>query len=141
MFIEVLVDMVKLFWFGYTFAFMQGADTQASIFFCFGIVQSLILLSIVLLPAAAANKAAYLAREVVTSLPAWFPKRSKEIKMYVRQRFVSNVSLTLWDIYRIDKSLFITALGTLLTYGVLLGTLGNTQNPKDGSSSTDNLYI
>ncbi|GBM30010.1 hypothetical protein AVEN_165585-1 [Araneus ventricosus] len=141
MFIEVLVGMVKLFWFGCNFAFMREPDTQASIFFCFGIVQSLTLLSIVLLPAAAVNKAAYLAWEVVISLPAWFPMRYKKIKMYVHQRFVSNVSLTLWDIYRIDKSLFITALGTILTYGVLLATLGNTQNPKNDNSSTNNLYI
>ncbi|GBM30016.1 hypothetical protein AVEN_165590-1 [Araneus ventricosus] len=128
MFIEVLVNMVELFWFGYCFVFLPKIDSLTKIFIFIGMLLSFILLSIVLLPAAAANKAAYLSWEVVTSLPAWFPKHHEGIKMYVRQRFNSKVSLSLWDIYRIDKSLFITALGTILTYGVLLGTFGNTQH-------------
>ncbi|GIY52844.1 uncharacterized protein CDAR_432701 [Caerostris darwini] len=93
-----------------------------------GFLQYFLLPLITLIPAAAANQAAAKAREIVLSLPAWFPKRCSIIKLHVRQKLMQKTVLTLWKIYRIAKSLLISAIGTLISYGILVGTLGNIQN-------------
>ncbi|GIY52832.1 hypothetical protein CDAR_432631 [Caerostris darwini] len=79
-------------------------------------------------PAAAANQTAATAREFVLSLPRCFPKRYSTIKLLVRRSFKPKTALTLGNIYRIDRSLLISAIGTLITYGILLGTLGRVQS-------------
>ncbi|GIZ04642.1 hypothetical protein CEXT_164861 [Caerostris extrusa] len=43
-------------------------------------------------------------------------------------KILPQTALTLWKIYRIDKSLLISAIGTLISYGILVGTLGSVQN-------------
>ncbi|GIY03041.1 uncharacterized protein CDAR_511441 [Caerostris darwini] len=93
-----------------------------------GFLQYFLLLLITLTPAAAANQAAAMARERVLSLSVWFPKRYSIIKMHVRRKCMHKTALTLWKIYRIDKSLLISAIGTLISYGILVGTLGSVQN-------------
>ncbi|GIY56326.1 uncharacterized protein CDAR_613031 [Caerostris darwini] len=91
-----------------------------------GLVQYFVLLLMTLPSAAAANQAAATAREIVLSLPGWFPKRYNIVKLLVCRSFMHKTALTLWNIYRIDKSLLISA--TLITYGILLGTLGNVKS-------------
>ncbi|GIY69932.1 uncharacterized protein CDAR_466961 [Caerostris darwini] len=93
-----------------------------------GFLQYVLLLLITLIPAAAANQAAAIARAIVLSLPAWFPKRYSIIKRRVRRKFMQKTVLTLWKIYRIDKSFLISAIGHLISYGILVGTLGSVQN-------------
>ncbi|GFQ71460.1 uncharacterized protein TNCT_83241 [Trichonephila clavata] len=88
----------------------------------------------ILYSAAIANEAAMLAQDTVISVPAWFRQNYKELKMMIRRRFKRKYSLTLWKIYVIDKRLLISALGNLVTYGILLGTLGSLQ-----FSRTENL--
>ncbi|GIY31342.1 hypothetical protein CEXT_625541, partial [Caerostris extrusa] len=39
------------------------------------------------------------------------------------EEFLTDNNLTLWKIYSMDKSLIITGIATLITYGILLGTL------------------
>ncbi|GIY07663.1 hypothetical protein CDAR_216701 [Caerostris darwini] len=90
-----------------------------------------VLLMMILPSAAAANQAAATAREIVLSLPGWFPKRFSIIKLLVCRSFKSETALTLWNIYRIDKSMLISAIGTLISYGILLGTLGSVQSSND----------
>ncbi|GIY38483.1 uncharacterized protein CDAR_39211 [Caerostris darwini] len=87
-----------------------------------------VLLLITLTPAAAANHAAAMQREIVLSLPAWFPKRYRIIKLHVHRKFMHKTALTLWKIYRIDKSLLMSSVGTLISYGILVGTLGSVPN-------------
>ncbi|GIY88590.1 uncharacterized protein CEXT_663681 [Caerostris extrusa] len=127
-FVSVVNILVTLFWLGYSFAFMPNVNSATSIFVAMGFIQYFVLLLITLPPAAAVNHAAARARETVLSLPGWFPKRYSIIKMYVRRRFMHKTALTLWKIYRIDKSLLISAIGTLISYGILFGTLGSVQN-------------
>ncbi|GBN42939.1 hypothetical protein AVEN_116640-1 [Araneus ventricosus] len=74
--------------------------------------------------ASAANKAALIARDIVISLPGWFPESYQELKLLIRQKYKKKVSLTLWKLYKIDNSLLISALGTLVTYGFLMGSVG-----------------
>ncbi|GBN02645.1 hypothetical protein AVEN_212398-1 [Araneus ventricosus] len=134
MFIEVTVDMVQVFWYCYHLIFTATNDFQAQACMSLGTLQSLLSLAMVLLSASFANEASKLARNVILSLPSFYPNYRKELKIYIGQHYKEEVDLTLWKIYRIDKSLFISAIGTLLTYGVLLGTLGTVQN-----STNDNI--
>ncbi|GIY94381.1 uncharacterized protein CEXT_369191 [Caerostris extrusa] len=93
-----------------------------------GYLQYFVLLLITLTPAAAANQAAAMARKIVLSLSAWFPNQYIIIKLHVRRKFMHKTTLTLWKIYRIDKSLLIIAIGSLISYRILVGTLGSVQN-------------
>ncbi|GFU06020.1 uncharacterized protein NPIL_164481 [Nephila pilipes] len=113
--------MIGLFWSSYGFVFLSSKDfamlyvTISSIAFYF------MILLMVILPAAAANQVGIQARNIVISLPGWFPKQYGKLSMHVRKHFTQEDFLTLWKIYKIDKSLLISALGTLLTYGFLVG--------------------
>ncbi|GIY37588.1 uncharacterized protein CDAR_285751 [Caerostris darwini] len=120
--------MATLFWYGYSFAFVPNDNNVICIFFSMGLVQYFVLLMMILPSAAAANQAAATAREIVLSLPGWFPKRYGIVKLLVCRSFMHKTALTLWNIYRIDKSLLISAIGTLITYGILLGTLGSVKS-------------
>ncbi|GIY47366.1 uncharacterized protein CDAR_501941 [Caerostris darwini] len=101
---------------------------MTGIFVSIGFVQYFILLLITLTPAADVNQASAMAREFVLSLPGWIPQRYSRIKVLIRRSFMRETALTLWKIYRIDNSLLISAIGTLISYGILFGTLGIVQS-------------
>ncbi|GBM03265.1 hypothetical protein AVEN_142552-1 [Araneus ventricosus] len=81
-----------------------------------------IFLLMLMVAAASTNEAARAARKLIGSLPGWFPQRSKEINLLILRIFKDEPALTLGKIYRIGKSLLISAIGTLITYGFLVGT-------------------
>ncbi|GBO21830.1 hypothetical protein AVEN_109247-1 [Araneus ventricosus] len=127
-FVIVLTSMFGLFCFGYAFAF---SSTQSYIIYLFtitGVMHYFSTLLMVLLPGSVANEAAEMSKETIFSLPGWFPKNYLSVKMNVRQKFKKTFSMTLWKIYVIRKSLLISVLGTLVTYGFLVGTLGTVRN-------------
>ncbi|GIY91005.1 uncharacterized protein CDAR_550201 [Caerostris darwini] len=87
-----------------------------------------------MLPGAAVNRIAEVAKDVIISCPGWYPNHYNEVKACVRTRFKQKKSaLTLWKIYNIDKSLLISAVGSLVTYGILIGTLGTVQHSVEES--------
>ncbi|GFU90750.1 hypothetical protein TNCV_3781851 [Trichonephila clavipes] len=49
-----------------------------------------------------------------------------EIRRRLKEYLTREIHLTLWKIYVMDMPLVITSFGALLTYGMLLGTLGKT---------------
>ncbi|GFY69409.1 uncharacterized protein TNIN_334731 [Trichonephila inaurata madagascariensis] len=100
---------------------MAGEMFQLSIF------------GMVILSASSANRAADVAKEAVMSLPGRIPEYHNELKVILRKECKQNVCLTLWKIYKIDKSLIISALGVLMSYGFLIATFGTI------SSHTDNI--
>ncbi|GFX10010.1 uncharacterized protein TNCV_4101491 [Trichonephila clavipes] len=130
-FIIVLSSMAGLFWSTYSFVFVPRDDSMICICFLSGIVYYSTSLLIVMLTGAVANQAVVFARETVISLPGWIRQHYKELKMDIRQRFKHKTHFTLWNIYIIDKSLLISALGTLVTYGILIGTLGSVQGKNE----------
>ncbi|GBL92380.1 hypothetical protein AVEN_174677-1 [Araneus ventricosus] len=77
-----------------------------------------------MIPAAAANEAARVARDVALSLPTLYPQRHQEANLLLFNISAREPSLTLWKIYRIEKSLLISTVGSLVTYGLLVGTFG-----------------
>ncbi|GBM03282.1 hypothetical protein AVEN_142568-1 [Araneus ventricosus] len=84
-----------------------------------------VFLVMLMVPAASTNDAAKASRRLIDSLPGWFPQRSKEINLLILRMFKDEPTLTLWKIYKIEKSLLISAIGTLVTYGFLVGTFEN----------------
>ncbi|GIY47364.1 uncharacterized protein CDAR_501931 [Caerostris darwini] len=126
--VSVMNILATLFWYGYSFAFVPNDNKMIGLFFSMGFIQYFVLLMMTLHPAAASNQAAATATEIVMSLPGWFPKMYSIIKLLVCRSFMPKTALTLWNIYRIDKSFLISAIGTLITYGILLGTLGSVQS-------------
>ncbi|GIY38485.1 uncharacterized protein CDAR_39231 [Caerostris darwini] len=131
--ITVVDILANLFWFGYSFAFPPNVNSMTGIFVSIGFVQYFILLLITLTPAADVNQAAAMAREFVLSLPGWIPKRYSNIKVLIRRSFMRETALTMWNIYRIDNSLLISAVGTLISYGILIGTLGSVQSSNNNN--------
>ncbi|GBM03254.1 hypothetical protein AVEN_142545-1 [Araneus ventricosus] len=69
----------------------------------------------VILSAAFANEAASSAREEILTLPIWFSQDDMTSKKQVPQRFKKKIALTLWKLYKIGKSLHVSALGTSIT--------------------------
>ncbi|GBN66103.1 hypothetical protein AVEN_204400-1 [Araneus ventricosus] len=127
----VLMGLSGVFWFSYIFAFLKLSDYYSYIFIFSAIIYYMLQLLSVMLSAAAANKASEMARSTVKLMGSWIPQPYRDSDMYLRQRLKPSVHMTLWKIYKIDKSLLINSLGTLLTYGMLLGTLGSAQNQND----------
>ncbi|GFQ96647.1 hypothetical protein TNCT_143441 [Trichonephila clavata] len=83
------------------------------------------IIGMVIISAADANTAADVAKEAVMSLPGKIPQYYNELKIILRKDCKQNVCLTLWKMYKIDKSLIIYVLGVLMNYGILIATLGN----------------
>ncbi|GBM12395.1 hypothetical protein AVEN_211576-1 [Araneus ventricosus] len=130
-FFFVLIGLSGVFWFSYILAFLQQSDYSSHIFIVSGIIYYMLLPLSIMLSAAAANEAAEMVKSTVKLMGSWIPKPYRDSDMYLRQRLKPRVEMTLWKMYKVDKSLFINSLGTLLTYGMLLGTLGSAQNQND----------
>ncbi|GFW17731.1 uncharacterized protein TNCV_2652881 [Trichonephila clavipes] len=101
----------------------------AAMFHCF-------IIGMVIISASDANTAADVAKEAVLSLPGKIPHYYNELKIILKKDCKQNVSLTLWKMYKIDRSLILCALGVLMNYGILIATLG-TKNP-EGSELAKN---
>ncbi|GIY08983.1 uncharacterized protein CEXT_351961 [Caerostris extrusa] len=126
--VNVLSSMVGLFWACYSFVFFI-TDSLSSLYLSVVLILYAGLLLLIMLPASAANRAAKLSKDAVVSSPGWFPEHCEKLKLIVRKRFKQQeLSLTLWKIYKINIPLLINTLGTLVTYGCLLGTLGTVRN-------------
>ncbi|GIX92628.1 hypothetical protein CEXT_254921 [Caerostris extrusa] len=74
--------------------------------------------------AAATNELAERAKQAVQRLSCGIAKRDKDSAARLKTDLLLENRLTLWKIYIFSRSLVITSFGTLLTYGILLGTLG-----------------
>ncbi|GIX93765.1 uncharacterized protein CDAR_606331 [Caerostris darwini] len=103
-----------------------------------GTIYFLVLTLIVILIASSVNKSAELARDAIRCFAERFPLHYNKLNFYSHLQMKQKPSLTLWDIYKIDKSLLISVLGTLITYGCLVGTVGSVQKLKNNEVSITN---
>ncbi|GBN87869.1 hypothetical protein AVEN_56161-1 [Araneus ventricosus] len=128
-FVLVVSSMAGLFRSIYSLIFLQQTHFQFSIPYWFsGIYFSIVLLSVIF-SASETVQAGKLARELIVSSPGAFPFRYMELKKMVRRKNLKReIVLTLWKTYTIDRSLLFSAFGTLVTYGILIATLGNVQS-------------
>ncbi|GFT03778.1 uncharacterized protein NPIL_644951 [Nephila pilipes] len=127
-FINVLSSMAGLFWGSYSIVFQSQKDYIISVFLLGVVLNYFALLLAIMMPASAVNKAAKVAKNTVLSTPGWFPQHYGKLKMFICKRFKhQELALTLGKVYKIDTSLIISTLGTLISYGILVGTLGTVQ--------------
>ncbi|GFT98463.1 uncharacterized protein NPIL_645471 [Nephila pilipes] len=117
--------MCVLFTYSYNVAFHPLDDRKVYFMQVFGIIQSLMSLFLLIIPAAGCNRALNLLQKTIKSLPGYLPQHREVLKLYIRKTHCKTFPLTLWNIYVIDESLLISALGTLLTYGFLVGNIHN----------------
>ncbi|GBL96950.1 hypothetical protein AVEN_182529-1 [Araneus ventricosus] len=128
-FVNVLADIAGLFWACYVIIFDSKDDYLFYLYFVAAAFTYILWLLMVMLPAASVNKAIEVARNFVLSLPGWFPHHQNVLKKCIKMKIKhKKVSLTLWKIYKIDHSLLISSMGTLVTYGIIVGTLGAVQS-------------
>ncbi|GBM03262.1 hypothetical protein AVEN_142550-1 [Araneus ventricosus] len=121
----VLSNMFRLSWSVYGMIFYKEYNIWVKVFSICLAIQNFQILFIAIISAALTKEAANSAREEKLSLLIWFSQDDMTSKKQVRQRFKKKAALTLWKIYVIDKSLVVSALGTLITYGFLMGSLSN----------------
>ncbi|GFS60292.1 uncharacterized protein TNIN_419771 [Trichonephila inaurata madagascariensis] len=111
-FITVLMSMMGLFWSGCKLAFRKRMPYVVFVsFICIGI-SFLLFQLLIMISGTLTNESANKVRSAVGK---------KDLKL---KRDIAEENLTLWKIYTMDRSLVITSLATLLTYGILVGTLG-----------------
>ncbi|GFT75101.1 uncharacterized protein NPIL_307611 [Nephila pilipes] len=127
-FINVFCSMCSLFAASYTFIFYSPDDRNSYLLLFQWIIQSFMSLLLLMIPAAGCNRSLIMAQKTVNSLPGWLPEHRKVVKMYIRKMHRKALPLMLWNIYVIDESLLISAFGTLLTYGFLLGNITIAKN-------------
>lgn len=123
----VFNNMTALFWSGYLYAFTPH-PSHDELWICAitGIINFLSLLRIVV-AASLASEAALESQNAVMSLPGFIPSQHKVLKNLLFQNQNRYKRMTLWDMYDFKRSLFITIIANLLTYGIIFGTLGKSQ--------------
>ncbi|GFY53503.1 uncharacterized protein TNIN_234621 [Trichonephila inaurata madagascariensis] len=123
----VFMSMIGTFWGGFKLAF--SATLTAEYFckkFCL-IIFDLSTHLLIMLSASFTNELTEEATKQIQCLLCRIPTDKREIKCNLKKDLSQPNSLTLWKIYVMDRSLTISSFATLLTYGILLGTLGNTK--------------
>ncbi|GFQ93321.1 uncharacterized protein TNCT_64721 [Trichonephila clavata] len=121
-FIAILMSMIGLFWGGYRLAFKKYVSnkylvSQACSASCYFTFQLLIMIS-----ASMTNEMAKKVKNTLQCLKYRFPRDVREKKF--KEVIMMDSNLTLWKIYVLDRSLVIKVISTLLTFGILIGALG-----------------
>ncbi|GFQ63942.1 uncharacterized protein TNCT_525351 [Trichonephila clavata] len=118
-FVIVISAMFGLFFVNFDVIFLSSDYIRNFI----GEIWFFVSLCMVILSASAANSAFITAKEAVQLLPWKIPQYHKQLKVMIRSECMTDLSLTLWKTYKIERSLIFGAMGTLVTYGLLLATL------------------
>ncbi|GIY96175.1 hypothetical protein CEXT_146241 [Caerostris extrusa] len=122
MYFVALSLMVGLFRIGYALCFFGKSDLLFYAYCCSSLSYQFSLMVTMIMSASEANRVAARCRSLVASLQKPFEKDSSNF--FWRQLNVTRkVQLTLWNTFIIERSLVWDALGTLFTYGILMGTL------------------
>ncbi|GFS41878.1 uncharacterized protein NPIL_599771 [Nephila pilipes] len=124
-FVIVVSTMTGLFYMSYSLIFIPKDGYIDYLCYLCGGLFHFSTIGIVIVSASAANRAAEVTSEAVLTLPGIFPKCYNELKAILRKNCKQKPCLTLWKIYKIDRSLIITAMGVLMNYGILVATLGS----------------
>ncbi|GFQ71566.1 uncharacterized protein TNCT_202481 [Trichonephila clavata] len=133
-FLIVVSSMSGLFYINYTMMFVPIGGYQHYLACVLGEIYFSIVFVMVVVPASAVNDALITLKKALKPLLGKIPHHFKESLMIINNEGLDEMSLTLWKIYKIDRSLIISAMGTLLTYGILVATL-------DTMKSTSNMKV
>ncbi|GFR13595.1 uncharacterized protein TNCT_498721 [Trichonephila clavata] len=123
--------MTAMFFLSYNVLFVPNPGYAHYLSCIAGEIFQCSIIGMVILSASSVNKAADVAKEAVLSLPGRIPQYYNELKVILRKDCKQNVCLTLWKLYKIDRSLILCALGVLMNYGFLIATLGTVSSHTD----------
>ncbi|GFS33345.1 uncharacterized protein NPIL_428341 [Nephila pilipes] len=125
-FISVITAMTRVFRGSYFLTFdsniTQARFSTLLVFTCISLWHMLLIL----VSASITNELSCKTKNLFLRLKHRITSPNEEIKRHLKECLTPENRLTLWNIYVVDKSLIISSFGTLLTYGILLGTLGKT---------------
>ncbi|GFT28953.1 uncharacterized protein NPIL_233291 [Nephila pilipes] len=117
----VLICTGGLFWDGYSIAFYKNA-TGGFLIFTLNSIFYLVLQLMLMISASFSNELANKTKINMQCLPYEADENPEKMNFF-KKTLIQENGLTLWKIYVMDRSLVVGIFGTLLTYGILLGTL------------------
>ncbi|GFQ88244.1 integrase catalytic domain-containing protein, partial [Trichonephila clavata] len=115
--------MTGMFWLSYNVLFVTRHGYVHYISCTSGVMFLCSIIGMVIISASDSNTAADGAKEAVMSLPGMIPQYYNGLKVILRKDCKKSVCLTLWKLYKNDRSLIFCALGVLMNYGILIATL------------------
>ncbi|GIY44602.1 uncharacterized protein CDAR_125011 [Caerostris darwini] len=118
-FIATVKNLSALFWTGYSVAFV----TNISLYVMAPVIHFLSHHLLLMISASMTNEKAAEAKLIMQCLLRHCHLETR-LKIKYEKNIAMKNNLTLWKIYAFDRSLLITSLCSLLTYGILLATLG-----------------
>ncbi|GFQ97620.1 uncharacterized protein TNCT_101371 [Trichonephila clavata] len=121
-FVFVLISTSGLFWYGYKMAFYTNEISEYLLYIFTGTSYMILLLQLMIL-GSALNEQEKEVGVLIQCLPQETEENEPKVNFFKKTLLKEN-GLTLWKIYVMDRSLVICTFGTLLTYGIMLGTLG-----------------
>ncbi|GFR22347.1 uncharacterized protein TNCT_494441 [Trichonephila clavata] len=125
-FATVFVSMMGTFWSGYRLVFCKTLTAEYFFFKLCLIIINCSTQLLIMLSASFTNELTEEATRRIQCLLCRIPAK-REIKCNLKCDLTQPSSLTLWKIYVMDRSLIISSYASLLTFGILLGALGNSQ--------------
>ncbi|GFV49423.1 uncharacterized protein TNCV_1634971 [Trichonephila clavipes] len=121
-FVSVLINTSGLFWYGYKIAFYTNEISGCMLYILSGTSYMILLLQL-MISASDLNELGKEIRVLIQCLPQETAESQPKVNFFKKTLLQDN-GLTLWKIYVMNRSLVICTFGTLLTYGIMLGTLG-----------------
>ncbi|GFQ84453.1 uncharacterized protein TNCT_228171 [Trichonephila clavata] len=121
-FVAITASMIELFWTGYRLAFRKYITNKYVVGHVCTLNFNLTFQLLIMISASMTNEMAKKAKDTLQCMKFRIPPDLRKTKL--KEVCTKESDLTLWKIYVVDRSLLITSFGTLLTYGILIGTLG-----------------
>ncbi|GIY78239.1 uncharacterized protein CEXT_215051 [Caerostris extrusa] len=121
-FLATFLNLFGLFWTGYRIAFLTKLFEHSFFLICpvlYHLTQHLLLM----ISASKTNERAAKTKLIIQCMLRHCHLETRK-KMKYEKNSALETNLTSWKIYIFDRSLLITSFGCLLSYGILLGTLG-----------------
>ncbi|GFT36557.1 uncharacterized protein NPIL_695881 [Nephila pilipes] len=123
-FLTVFYTMTGLFSGGYRLVFQTYNTNEYFLSLILPLIFYLSVQLMIMLSASITNELANNVKFVMQCLPYRNPSQDPEMKYKFEKDLNQENCLSLWKFYVMDRSLVITSIGTLLTYGILIGSLG-----------------
>ncbi|GFS64557.1 uncharacterized protein TNIN_264011 [Trichonephila inaurata madagascariensis] len=120
-FVSVLINTTGLFCYGYKIAFYTN-EISGLLYMLSG-TSCMILLLQLMISGSDLNELGKEVRVLIQCLPQETAENQPKVNFFKKTLLQDNC-LTLWKIYVMNRSLVICTFGTLLSYGIMLGTLG-----------------
>ncbi|GFQ93318.1 uncharacterized protein TNCT_64711 [Trichonephila clavata] len=128
-FVIVVSSISGLFHVNYSMLFVSIDGYLHYLIIVTGEIYFSTFLVMIIVPASVVNEALLSAKQTLISLPVKISQHANALTMVINGECLKEVSLTLWKIYKIRRSFIISAIGTLLSYGILVATFDTMKNP------------